>query len=168
MSQLDKPFIIKDLKLKHTIDDDSKMKQKMIIKEQKGVAAVELALMLPVLILLFAGIIEFSIIYYNKQVITNASKEAARIGISDFQPETLPPELVDNAYFVDRVRFYCQNRLIALGGANDPNVTSTGVGGNDGTPLTVTVTYNHKLMLPSLLGLGPTVNLAAQTVMSNM
>lgn len=144
------------------------MKKKMVIKEQRGVAAVEFALMLPFLILLFSGIIEFSIIYYNKQVITNASKEASRIGISDFQPETLPPALVDNNYLRDRVRFYCQDRLIALSDINDINVTATGVGGLDGTPLTVTVIYNHKLMLPSFIGLGPTIKLAAETVMSNM
>jgi Flp pilus assembly protein TadG len=56
-------------------------KLKMRLKSQKGVAAVEFALVLPLLVLLIFGIIEFSLLMFNKQVITNASREGARAGI---------------------------------------------------------------------------------------
>ena len=49
---------------------------------QKGVAAVEFAIVLPFLVLLVFGTIEFGLMFYNKQVITNASREGARAGIT--------------------------------------------------------------------------------------
>ena len=48
---------------------------------QKGASAVEFALILPILILILFGIIEFSVILYDKAMITNASREGARKGI---------------------------------------------------------------------------------------
>ena len=49
-----------------------------IIKNQDGVAAVEFAIIAPLLFVLLFGMIEFSALLYNKAVITNASREAAR------------------------------------------------------------------------------------------
>ena len=48
---------------------------------QAGAAMVEFAIVLPVLALLLMGIIEFSIIIYDKAVITNASRVGARYAI---------------------------------------------------------------------------------------
>ena len=53
----------------------------MIIKNKDGATAVEFALILPLLILLLFGIIEFGLVLYNKQIITNACREGARAGI---------------------------------------------------------------------------------------
>ena len=53
----------------------------MKIREQRGGAAVEFAIVLPVLVLLIFGMIEFSTLLYDKGVITNASREGARAGI---------------------------------------------------------------------------------------
>ena len=44
-------------------------------------AAVELALLIPVFVLLIAGILEFGHAWYIKQAITSASREGARYGI---------------------------------------------------------------------------------------
>ncbi len=41
---------------------------------QKGAAAIEMALITPLLLILLFGIIEFSLILYDKAIITNASK----------------------------------------------------------------------------------------------
>lgn len=49
-----------------------------IISSNEGVAAVEFALISPLLFILIFGIIEFSALLYNQAVITNASREAAR------------------------------------------------------------------------------------------
>ena len=51
---------------------------KKIIKSTRGVAAVEFALLLPLLLAIVFGIIEFGAILYNQAIITNASREAAR------------------------------------------------------------------------------------------
>jgi Flp pilus assembly protein TadG len=57
------------------------MKLLNLEKDQQGQSIVEVALILPILILLFMGIIEFGIIFHNYLVITNASREGARVAI---------------------------------------------------------------------------------------
>src|SRR5712692_6093172 len=49
--------------------------------EEAGAVAVEFALVLPILILLVFGSVEFGLALYNKEVITNAGREGARAGI---------------------------------------------------------------------------------------
>ena len=48
---------------------------------QRGAQAVEFALVLPFLILIIFAVLDFFLIAYNKAVITNASREAARRAI---------------------------------------------------------------------------------------
>ncbi|MFV9692161.1 MAG: TadE/TadG family type IV pilus assembly protein, partial [Desulfobacteria bacterium] len=48
------------------------------LHNKRGVAAVEFAICLPILIVLVFGSIEFGLMFYNKQVITNASREGVR------------------------------------------------------------------------------------------
>ncbi len=48
---------------------------------QKGVAIIEMALVLPLLLLLVFGIIEYGVALYNKAVITNITREAVRNAI---------------------------------------------------------------------------------------
>ena len=56
---------------------------------QKGAAAVEFAIVLPLLLMLLFGIIEFSVILYDKAMITNASREGTRAGIVSRWPTKL-------------------------------------------------------------------------------
>ena len=59
---------------------------KKIIKRlrcQKGVAAVEFAIILPVLMIIIFGIIEFGLLLYDKQVITNASNRVRSYDLED-------------------------------------------------------------------------------------
>jgi hypothetical protein len=57
------------------------MKTTSKIRAQGGAAMVEFAIVLTVLAALLLGIIEFSLLLYNKAMITNASREGARLGI---------------------------------------------------------------------------------------
>ncbi len=53
---------------------------------QKGQSIVETALILPIIILILTGIIDFGLMFNNYLVITNASREAARnaaVGATD-------------------------------------------------------------------------------------
>jgi Flp pilus assembly pilin Flp len=52
-----------------------------LIRRNSGVAAVEFAIVLPVLILIIAGMMDLGHAFYLKQVVTNASREGARYGI---------------------------------------------------------------------------------------
>ena len=57
------------------------MKIKRQTLGQSGVSALEFAIVLPVLLLLLFGIVEFGVLFYDKAMITNASREGARLGI---------------------------------------------------------------------------------------
>ena len=49
-----------------------------LIHKRDAVAAVEFALVLPVLLLILFGIINFGTLMYDQAVITNAAREGAR------------------------------------------------------------------------------------------
>ena len=133
------------------------MKKILNIRGQRGTAAVEFAIVLPVLVLLLFGTIEFGLLLYNQQVITNASREGARAGIVSQSPK-VPPEDI-----ADVVKNYCAGNLITFGDPNDPIINVT-PGTIFGTDLTVQVTYNYDFLVLSNLGFGQQV-LSSQTVM---
>jgi Flp pilus assembly protein TadG len=124
-------------------------------KGENGVAAIEFALLLPFLLMVLFGIIEFSILLYNKAMITNASREGARAGIL-FRPsdDRLTADQIRNV-----VRVYAESYLITFGAHEPPEITPVnnndngdGVVPNSGDSLTVTVTYTYDfLILPSLV-----------------
>ncbi|MDP4118849.1 MAG: TadE/TadG family type IV pilus assembly protein [Bacillota bacterium] len=51
------------------------------IKNEKGQAVVEFAIVLPILILIIGGMIDFSWIYSNQNIIDNCAREGARYAI---------------------------------------------------------------------------------------
>jgi Flp pilus assembly protein TadG len=53
---------------------------KMLRSKDRGVAAVEFALLLPILLLLTLGAIDWGYFFYVKQRIVNAAREGARAG----------------------------------------------------------------------------------------
>jgi TadE-like protein len=63
----------------------------MTHKEERGAAAVELALILPVILMLLFGIIQFGRAYNASIVVTHAAREAVRkvaLGASDAEAKT--------------------------------------------------------------------------------
>ena len=130
-------------------------------KGQKGAAAVEFAIILPVLILLLFGAIEFGLLLYNQQVITNASREGARAGIVSQSPRVSAGE-------IDAViRNYCVGNLVTFGAPNVPDVDvdpSDASGSTFGDDLTVTVRYTYDFLVLSNFGFGPKT-LRARTLM---
>ena len=124
------------------------------VKQQAGSAAVEFALTLPVLLLVVMSIVEFSLILYNKAVITNASREAARAAIVLRSPKLTAAEIRQIA--LDR----CASALISFGAAAPTvEVTPAAGGGAFGTPLTVSVRYQYQG-----LALGPLISAIAQPI----
>jgi Flp pilus assembly protein TadG len=124
---------------------------------QHGAIFVEFVIVLPFLLVFLAGIIEFGLLFYNQQVLTNASREGARAGIAY---ATDISDIVDN---------YCQNRLISFGSSPTLStvVTGTQAFGNN---LQVTVSYDYIFVIPNLipqiLGLEPpSMTLEATTEM---
>ena len=140
------------------------MKTKMIIKDQNGGAAVEFALILPLLILLLFAIVEFGLLTYNKQIITNASREGARAGVV-----IRIPRLTD-AQIQAVINKYANNYLVTFGTGTinfNPPISplqANRTGYLFGTNLTVSVTYPYDFLVLSGFGFGP-ITLRAQTIM---
>jgi Flp pilus assembly protein TadG len=118
------------------------------VGEQQGAAATEFALVLPLLIILVFGIIEFSVLLYDKAMITNASREGARAGIVYSYPDR-----ITDAEIKSVINTYCKNYLITFGSGTlqDPVIARTG--SSSGDSLTVTVRYKYDfLVLPNFIG----------------
>jgi Flp pilus assembly protein TadG len=60
---------------------------------QRGIAVVEFALILPLLLLLLLGCIDISLALLDKSLITNASREGARAGIVSRHPKLSDAEI---------------------------------------------------------------------------
>ena len=134
--------------------------------KERGVAVVEFALVVPLLLLILFGIIEFGILFYDKAVITNASREAAREWIV-FRPDS---EKLSKSELEGVVNNYTSNRLISLAGSPSLTVETDPTDPTDfdtGDELTLTVEYSYDfLFLPGFIeGLVPTIQIRAQTVM---
>lgn len=110
------------------------------IDDQRGASAVEFAIILPLLVLFLFGIIEFSILFYDKAVITNASREGARAGI------VYDISRLDATEITAVVESYCQDRLITFGTPDlQTDIPTTCI--DPGDELTVTVTYQYDFLL---------------------
>jgi Flp pilus assembly protein TadG len=131
------------------------------LKDQKGVALVEFAIALPLLLLLLFGFIEFGVLLHNKQVITNASREGARAAINPVP--LLAPEKV-----VEVVTDYCDQNLISFGTSNTPAVTPPAPNRVFPQEVTITVTWDYGFLVPSIIGLGSTITLNGETKMKMM
>ena len=121
---------------------------------QRGNALVEFALVLPLLLLIFAGIVDFGFLFQRYEVITNAAREGARIGV-------LPG--YDEAAVQQRVLDYVQAGLSMSAGdavaalTPPPDVDTVMLAAGTGAPfaatqVTVSFTYNYLII-------GPIVNL---------
>jgi Flp pilus assembly protein TadG len=131
----------------------------MIRLNERGASAVEFAILLPVLLLVLFGTIEFGMVMYSREVLTNASREGARAGIVQQTPKPT----------VGQIQGVVTNYLTGTG-VNMANVTFpgggvTGAGGVFPNNLTVTVQYRYDFFVPAILMLGTSINLSAQTVM---
>jgi len=120
-------------------------------QNQQGATAVEFALVLPLLLLLLFGIIEFSLYMFNKQVITNASREGARAGIVVRQVRMSDGDIEAIALS------YCEQYLVTFG-TKDIS-TKAGPAGRCltfGCPLEVIVDFNYEFLFLNTIGISST------------
>lgn len=118
-----------------------------------GSQLVELALVLPILLLLIAGIAEFGMLFQSYETTTNAAREGARLAV-------LPGNEADD-YAVVRARVNDYMTTSALPGTFTTAVVPQGlpvVGGATANGVRVTVTYTY-----SALFIGPIAGLINQT-----
>ncbi len=128
--------------------------------EASGASAVEFALVLPLLLLLILGIVEFGTLFYRQAIISWSSREAARTGIVQGTPKPTARQ----------VEAVVSSVLRKAGlGMGTAAVTVTGAGGAFGTDLTVLVESPYRFQfLPALApGMPSSVTLRGRTVMKN-
>jgi Flp pilus assembly protein TadG len=140
---------------------------------------VEFALCLPLLLVVFAGIVDFGFVFQRYEVITNAAREGARMA-------SLPAYQADPDAVVARVRSYVADGLSmnsttldavlpasqVVVDIDDP-IAVTGAGGTTTqvNATSVTVQYNHSfVLLQPILGLinknwGSSITLQARSQM---
>jgi Flp pilus assembly protein TadG len=130
------------------------------ITNQKGAAAIEMAIVTPLLVVLLFGIIEFSLAFYNKSMITNASRVGARAAIAG---------LTDvNQRIID----YCNDKLLDLTNnddvvdTSDITITNVNLVGDTKNAVSVSIDYTYNFLFGSLIGLdNANLNMSANTTM---
>jgi Flp pilus assembly protein TadG len=127
----------------------------MRLQREDGVMAVEFALILPILLLILFGIIEFGFVLFEKQVITNASREGDRAGIVQNAPK------LSEVKIQDVVKTYLKGAGLAEVRAT---IDVTGEELAHPNYLTVRVDYPYNFMfLPRLTD----ITLSATTIMKH-
>jgi len=131
----------------------------MRVRDRKGSQVVEFALILPMLLIVVFGIVDFGLAIFDKAIVTNAAREAARAGVV-FAPTRLTETEIRQIALN-----YCSNNLVTFGTTVSPNVAVVGAGGAAGAPLQVTVTYPYTYLVIGRFVPLPNLNLTAQAVM---
>lgn len=117
-------------------------------RSESGVAAIELAIVLPLLFLILFGIISFGTLFYNYIVITNAAREGARWGSINVPATTVgnacsPPVPTPPAQNPCTVAAsYANGLLINYGGSN--TITPTAIVETVDTLPILRVTINYQ------------------------
>lgn len=138
------------------------------LRSERGAELIELALVLPILLLVFSGIVDFALVCQRILTLSNAAREGARIAV-------LPG--YSQADVQNRVTQYVQE------GTGDNTITPTtvltpvtidpdGAGGKPGFPaaqVTVTMPYTYMFVGPVLKLFGPSslssITLTARSTM---
>jgi Flp pilus assembly protein TadG len=146
--------------MKHVLPDcvqvsacrPSSTRRSSVGTSERGTTSVELALILPVFLLLVFGLIELSVAFYDQAVLVNASREGARAGIVLRNPKYTPAEIEQV------VLNYTTGSLITFGATVTPVVTVTqSTPAAFPNPLTVKVDYTY-----TGLGLGSMLSAVTQ------
>jgi Flp pilus assembly protein TadG len=129
---------------------------------ESGTSIVEMAIVLPLLLVVVFAIGEFGIAYTQWVSLTNAAREGARVGVVYRNP--CNAGTVNNEIVTTVTDFAERSGLDGAAIATNPVGACLGTGTE--LEVTATVPFNY-LALPALAGLAPTVNLSARTVMRN-
>ena len=134
------------------------------IRNESGAVSIEFALIFPLFLVLLFGAYELGIFLHDKQVITNATREAARFGIIMQVPR--PTQTQIEQQVVNWTATLVGANLSCVPGGACPDVQVTNAAGNSGTALTVTVTTQFQFpLLSNFSNFLPQIPIAAQTIM---
>ncbi|MEA1961385.1 MAG: TadE family protein [Bacillota bacterium] len=124
-----------------------------ILKNQQGQALVELALVLPVLLMILMGIIEFGRVFGASMVLNSLSREAARYGVVGYD------DLQIHALVTERRTWLDDEKLVVV-------ISPVNGERDKGDPLQVQIDYSLDLITPIVGDILPNpVPLSAQCIM---
>lgn len=143
---------------------------KGLLANERGIAMVEFAIILPVLMLILFGILEFAFIMYDKAVVTNLSREGARLASLYY---TNPSDPTDHVRPVSDIQTWVvtnpRNTLFTFGAdtltASDIVVNRTFDNGQYFQRVTVNYSYDFMVLPSFLAGLMGPIDLSAVAVM---
>lgn len=113
-----------------------------LIKNNRGQALVEFALLLPVLLLIIGGMIDFGLVYHEQLVMTAAAREGARVAVVNGESKPTAGKTAAETY--------AKNASINPAGINvDPPDFESKPGTTEKT-VTITVTNNVPIVFPMM------------------
>jgi Flp pilus assembly protein TadG len=110
-----------------------RLRKRRFNRDQRGQALVEFALVLPILLILLLGIIDFARAWNVYQVLTDAGREGAREAV------------VANGLDVAEVQTIVITAASRAGIGLSTGDVTVALGEDRGDPTTVTVSYSHPL-----------------------
>jgi hypothetical protein len=111
------------------------------IKKEKGASAVEFAIVLPLLILMVFGIVQFGPAFFCVISLTHAAREAVRrAAVEEYVEEEV----------INGIPDYVKNRISDLSIVIEPSSYDSGAPPNDviGSPVTATVSARYHFNIP--------------------
>lgn len=70
---------------------------KRLRNDERGAAAVEFALVLPLLLTIVFGTIEWGYYFFTREIVVNSAREGARAGTLQYAPPTVPTSVAITA-----------------------------------------------------------------------
>lgn len=132
-------------------------------RRRAGMAMVEMVFVLPVLLLLLFGIVEFGVLFGQWQTLTNAAREGAREAVV-FRVGCVAADV--EADVQARVANYAAAAGITVGGGD---IAVAGQCGDPDTNSQVTVTHTYTFtVVPGFVAtMAPTIDLVGTSTMRN-
>jgi Flp pilus assembly protein TadG len=116
----------------------ARVRRESALRDDAGAAAVEFALILPVVLLLLFGIIEFGRAWNVKQVLTDAAREGARVAVVN--------NVMSAAALQPKVTSTVREAAARAGLDTIPatlDIQLSGIPGGTNTPATVALKYDY-------------------------
>jgi Flp pilus assembly protein TadG len=124
-----------------------------VIRDEKGSALVEMALVMPILLLLLCGIVEFGRVFHAYIVVQQAARDAVRYASLGSSNDVLQSVIEQDMTSLDVTRMRYEVR------PSESERTA-------GETVTVDITYDHALLIPYLRGVIPdTISLNSEISM---
>lgn len=130
-------------------------------RNRQGAAAVEFAIVAPIFFMMIFGMIEFGRVIMVEQVMTNASREGARVAVVDGSTSAGTKTVVSNYLSSAGI----SGATILVQNSSGTNVEPSTVGYGETITVKVTVPFSSVSWLPKPWFLSSSTELKASTVM---